>query len=298
MSFVCGLCEATSAAYAPRCPACGMVNTLRATSAAHGSNAPAASRVVIMRANTVPLVRVATGLGTLDVALGEEPDGARGFVEGGAYILTGPEGAGKSTLALLVGDALASPSPSDVLYIATEEPADKVERRITRTRLGLGLPLLATDNAREAIAELGQRKPRLGIVDSLHGLRGKPEDNARGLLAWAHSTKSSLLVVAHEVKDGSIAGPKVLAYLFDATIRLLYEPDEDADGTPRPPQEGVRRQRYLVTRKNRYGLDGTWRLHLGARGWEEPPTPTPAADGSNVVALDPSRRARRRRRGW
>jgi len=250
-----------------------------------------------MRANVDPLRRVATGLDTLDVALGEEEDGARGFVEGAAYILQGPEGAGKSTLALLIGDAL---STRGVLYIATEEAHEKVERRVTRTRLGLGLPLLATDNAREAVLELAARRPGLAIVDSLHGLRGRPEDNARALLAWARSSKGSLLCVAHEVKDGSIAGPKTLAYLFDATIRLLLEADEGEDGIRRP-REGVMRQRYLSTRKNRYGLDGTWRLHLGARGWEEPPSPSSPASpaggsaggDSNVVTFDARRRRRR-----
>jgi DNA repair protein RadA/Sms len=295
VSYVCALCGATCEAYAPKCPACGGANALRVATGELSKLSASSSRVQIMRANTTPEKRTATGLGVLDAALGEEEDGSRGFVHGAAYILTGTEGAGKSTLALLVAEAL---SRLGVLYIATEEAPEKVERRITRTRLGLGLPLLATDSAREAVAELVARKPGLGIVDSLHGFRGKVEENARGLLGWARSTGGSLLVVAHEVKDGTIAGPKTLAYLFDATIRLVAD-DGGVDG-PARPVEGAQLARYLVTRKNRYGLDGTWRLRLGARGWEDP-TPPPAGgdDGaaSNVFALDAQRRARPRRRG-
>jgi predicted ATP-dependent serine protease len=299
VKYVCALCGAMTEAYAPKCPACDGANALRVSTAELSK--VTSSRVVVMRANTTPEQRTATGLGVLDVALGEEEDGSRGFVHGAAYILTGTEGAGKSTLALLIAEALAR---LGVLYIATEEHPEKVERRITRTRLGLGLPLLATADVREAVAELGARKPGLAIVDSLHGLRGKPDDNARALLGWTRSTSHgarSLLVVAHEVKDGTIAGPKTLAYLFDATIRLVAD-DGGVDG-PARPVEGAQLARYLVTRKNRYGLDGTWRLRLGARGWEDPTPPAapPSGmggdDGSNVVSIDAQRGRARRRRG-
>jgi len=295
MTYVCALCGATSDAYAPKCPACDAPNALRVATGELSRLSAAPSRVQIMRANTTPERRTATGLGVLDVALGEEEDGSRGFVHGAAYILTGTEGAGKSTLALLVAEALAR---LGVLYVGSEEPPEKIEKRITRTRLGVGLPLLATDSVREAVAELDARKPGLAIVDSLHGFRGKVEDNARALLGWtrrAEHGSRSLLVVAHEVKDGTIAGPKTLAYLFDATIRLVAD-DGGVDG-PARPVEGAQLARYLVVRKNRYGLDGTWRLRLGARGWEDP-TPPPAGEGGNVVSLDAQRgRPPRRRRG-
>jgi len=297
-SYVCALCGATSEHYAPKCPACDGANALRVATSDLSRLSAASSRVQIMRANVTPETRTATGLGVLDVALGEEENGSRGFVHGAAYILTGTEGAGKSTLALLVAEALAR---LGVLYIATEEAQEKVERRIARIRLGDGLPLLATDSVREVVAELDARKPGLAIVDSLHGLRGKPEDNARALLGWtrrADHGARSLLVVAHEVKDGSISGPKVLGYLFDATIRLVAD-DGGVDG-PARPVEGAQLARYLVTKKNRYGLDGTWRLRLGARGWEDPPPAAPPAGGlggDNVVSLDMQRGRPHRRRG-
>jgi DNA repair protein RadA/Sms len=287
-AFTCALCGATSSHYVPTCPACEKPNALVRSAIRQTVDRP--SRVQALRARTEPLQRTPTGLGTLDLALGEEADGSRGFVSGAAYILTGPEGAGKSTLALLVGDALAT---RGVLYVATEETQEKVEIRITRTRLGLGLPCLATEDIRETLRELTSREPALAIVDSLHGLRGNPEDSARKLLAWARIAKGSLLVLAHETKDGSVRGSKEIPYLFDATIRLTLETDLDERGNIAPPVlEGAPLRRFLSTRKNRFGPDGTWTLRLSARGWEETtPPPSPPADPANVFPL----RSRRRR---
>jgi len=300
VTFECALCGTKAESYAPSCLACEKPNTLRRLALAPASPL-SASKVSIMRARTEPMRRIPTGLDTLDLALGEEMDGTRGFVLGAAYILTGPEGAGKSTLALLVGDAVGA-NAGGVLYVATEEPQDKVEMRVTRTRLGLGLPCLATDDVREAIRELATHAPGLAIVDSLHGFRGNPEDNSRKLLAWTRIAKGSLLVLAHETKDGSVRGSKEIPYLFDATIRLVPEMDEDEQGNLRPRVEGAQRQRYLSTRKNRFGPDGTWRLKLGVRGWEEASGPEPSgpegAPGANVVSIEARRRARRRAPRW
>jgi DNA repair protein RadA/Sms len=273
----CILCHAEALHYAPRCPGCLKPNTLRhVETAAHerdrdGNAARAGSTVFAlpvpseaeplpMRARTESLSRASTGFRPLDLALGG------GLVAGSAILLSGEKGAGKSTLGLWMLKAFAGAA----LLAASEETREQVEERVTRTLPDtLGCPLICTRSV-DAVLRYAQGK-RLTLLDSVHLLDGKVEDNAKRLFDFSKANATTLVCIAQLTKDGrSVRGGAIIEYLFDTLLKLEREFPEDL-GNP------VRR---IEVRKNRYGAEGAWRLSLGPEGWTEAPeAPPPEASG-------------------
>jgi DNA repair protein RadA/Sms len=279
-AFVCSRCGTVSkSGYVRECPGCDAHHTMRARQPdlfegvpmrapaqnGNAANALRKARIAPIQYRDSDLVRVKTGLGTLDTALGG------GFVMGATTLLAGDAGTGKSTLALRMAEAI----PHSV-YVACEESRDQINDRAKRTQCALACPLVTAhddgplQDAEELFSILlnTQTKTRgltgtaLVIVDSLQGLAGEnlkaQIEAAKVLDRMCHAIGVALLVTGQVVKDGSVAGLNALKHLFDTV--LMLEKQEEASG------------RTILVEKSRFAPSpARYPLRLSEKGWEEVP---------------------------
>ncbi len=244
--FKCSSCGYTAAKTLGRCPTCSAWNSFEEV-----SSSPAAKRNYLPSAALVRLgsvasqsePRISSGVSELDRVLGG------GWVAGGVVLLGGEPGIGKSTLLLQVAHHLAV-ADQTVLYVAGEESLEQV--RLRADRLGVsGNILMTRDITAGGIAALLEaERPRLCIVDSIQtiqaGETGSPgsltqvREATAQLTRAAKETGSSMVLVGHVTKDGSVAGPKVMEHIVDAVLML----------------ESVGNYRMLRSIKNRFGNVG------------------------------------------
>jgi len=251
--YVCSSCGAQSAQWKGQCAKCREWNTLELTRVTQSSSKntgrtdSAASRIQ-------PLAHVAshdhstfgTGLDALDRILG------RGFVPGAAILVGGEPGIGKSTLLLQLAGAVARDGKT-VLYASGEESLPQIKSRAERLGV-LCDELLAISTSRVEdvfpLLESADSAPALLIVDSVQTLAS---DNAEGLpgnvsqvravatelVERCKRANTTLVLVGHVTKDGTLAGPRLLEHLVDTVISL----------------EGDRREMFRMLRvlKNRFG---------------------------------------------
>jgi DNA repair protein RadA/Sms len=189
------------------------------------------------------LVRLTSGIDEVDRVLGG------GWVAGAVMLLAGEPGIGKSTLLLQLADkALASGHTT--LYVAGEESLAQVKLRAERLGISSGLSLTRETDARVLAEHLVTAAPRLVIVDSVQTLVSDDtaapgslvsvRDATALLTQAAKRSGSTLVLIGHVTKQGSIAGPKVIEHVVDATLSL-----ETASGF-----------RVLRAIKNRFGPAG------------------------------------------
>ncbi len=187
--------------------------------------------------------RLNTGLQELDRTLGG------GLVAGSAVLIGGDPGIGKSTLLLQTIAHLSL--QTKVLYVTGEESLQQVTLRARR----LGLPeenlLLLADTQVERILTIAQKeKPGVLVIDSIQtmhtellqsapGAVGQVRESAAQLVKYAKQTLTSVFLVGHVTKEGTLAGPRVLEHMVDTV--LYFEGEQDS--------------RYRVIRavKNRFG---------------------------------------------
>src|SRR5690554_376166 len=248
-TYVCTECGSRSPAYLGRCPRCGEWGTLEAE-----TNAPARStgtsaagrRLESVRLEDVldsELTRRSSGDDEVDRVLGG------GWVVGSALLIAGEPGIGKSTLLLQLAQNTVQQGRS-VLYVAGEESPSQVRMRADRLGLGSGMQLTRENEARVIADHLRSGAPDLVIVDSIQTLvvdeGGVPgtvsqlRDSTAVLVEAAKESGSTLVLTGHVTKQGSIAGPKIIEPVVDATFAL-----ESAAGL-----------RVLRSLKNRFGATG------------------------------------------
>ena len=171
----------------------------------------------------------ATGIGELDRVLGG------GLVRGGAYLLAGEPGVGKSTLLFQVA-ARAAAAGRRVLLICGEETPEQV--RIRAERLGGPPSELWATRATDVSAIVGAMdasSAALVIVDSVQSLSradvpgvpgsvGQVRACADGLVRAAKDRGTTLVLVGQATKDGQVAGPRTLEHLVDAVLWFEGEP--------------------------------------------------------------------------
>lgn len=178
---------------------------------------------------TLPL---ASGLSWFTDELGGIPRGA-------AILLSGDPGLGKTTLALQVASAAATLCQG-VLYIATEQTAEALSRRLSqvsrcpRAKNYLHikddlydlrvLPALLTHQLLNPSSPL--YGTRLVVIDSLQGCAGlNPSDRESwsailDFMRRASGAGLSVLALAHRTKSGAIAGPRTLEHSCDVTMLM------------------------------------------------------------------------------
>lgn len=253
-TFACRACGDSFLKWAGRCPSCGEMNSIGELSAADAAVAAKSSVQATAAASlatesldavvTAQVPRFATGMSELDRVLGG------GLPTGAAVLIGGEPGIGKSTLLAQVAGAVARNHP--VLYATAEESTSQVRDRCRRLGVGEGslLRLVATGDALALAGALASGEHRLVLVDSIQlltrdGVDGEPggvsqvRACAATLVEAAKRSGTSLVIVGHVTKDGSLAGPRLLEHLVDTV--LAFEGDRYAD------------LRVLRAVKNRFG---------------------------------------------
>ncbi|MBZ9539415.1 DNA repair protein RadA [Modicisalibacter tunisiensis] len=258
-AFVCTECGAEYTKWQGQCSSCREWNTLSevrlasarpgaastAGAAGRGGYAGALSREVVdlgsVDLGEVP--RFSSTFGEFDRVLGG------GLVPGSAVLLGGHPGAGKSTLLLQTACKLAQ--QRSVLYVTGEESLSQVAMRAHRLQLPTrGLKMLAETSIETILGVAERERPDVLVIDSIQTMHlediasapggvAQVRESAAALTRFAKGSSTVLLLVGHVTKDGSLAGPKVLEHMIDAS--LLLEGGSDS------------RFRTLRGQKNRFG---------------------------------------------
>ncbi len=249
--YVCESCGGTSPKWQGRCPHCGAWNSLHETvmaepAAAGHRYAPLAPSTPVQRLGDVEareMPRVATGIDEFDRVLGG------GLVPGGVILIGGDPGIGKSTLLLQALASLAA--QRKVLYVSGEESADQVALRARRLGLETRDVLLLPEIRLEAIsAALAEQRPEVAVIDSIQTLYSEQLSSAPGSVAQvrecaaqltrlAKQTGTTVVMIGHVTKEGTLAGPRVLEHIVDTV--LYFEGDTHSS------------HRLVRAFKNRYG---------------------------------------------
>ncbi|MEN8214716.1 MAG: DNA repair protein RadA [Pseudomonadota bacterium] len=188
-------------------------------------------------------VRLPSGISELDRVLGA------GFVEGSVVLIGGDPGIGKSTL-LIQTMAILSRQVA-TLYVSGEESADQISLRAARLDLEVDRLRLLTETSIERILALAAvEQPKVMVVDSIQTMYTEQLQSAPGgvaqvreatalLVRFAKQTGTTVILVGHVTKDGTLAGPRVLEHMVDTV--LYFE------------GEAGSQFRLVRTMKNRFG---------------------------------------------
>lgn len=247
--FVCQHCGNTSPRWIGRCPSCDEWNSyveerIEKSKANNIKQAFRPTPIPITDIEGGKEERLPTRIGELDRVLGG------GFVPGSVVLVGGDPGIGKSTLALQMLANIAT-SKLKVLYVTGEESPEQVKLRAKRTGSGSeSLFVLAENSVENIMEELTKLSPHVVVVDSIQtvytedfpsapGSVGQIRECAARLMHHAKSKGTSIFLVGHVTKEGTIAGPRVLEHLVDTVLYF----------------EGERDHPYRILRavKNRYG---------------------------------------------
>ena len=191
--------------------------------------------------NTPQLERFLTKINEIDRVLGG------GILPGSIILLGGNPGIGKSTLALQLLSKLKKIS----LYVSAEESKNQVAIRADRLLIDSSHVHISSENNIDYILDqCVQLKPSLLIIDSIQTIYNDRLDALPGsvsqirecgqqLLQFAKQNNTSILIIGHVTKEGTIAGPKMLEHMVDTVLYL--EGDDRQD------------HRILRSDKNRFG---------------------------------------------
>lgn len=252
--YVCRECGAKHSQWSGQCSDCKAWNSLEETVIAGTTAAPAAAARQVGYAgesNVESLAaaseqadqRFSTGLGELDRVLGG------GLVAGAVVLIGGDPGIGKSTLLLQATASLSATTPT--LYVSGEESLRQIALRAIRLGANVDELKVLAETCVERIIELAQQhKPKVIVADSIQTMFTETLQSAPGAVAqlreatarlvrYAKQTGTSVFLVGHVTKDGSIAGPRVLEHMVDTV--LYFESDAGS------------RYRMLRAVKNRFG---------------------------------------------
>jgi DNA repair protein RadA/Sms len=134
------------------------------------------------------------------------------------------------------------------------------------------LQLAACTTLEEILATAEALQPRLLIVDSVQvmtslALPGVPggiqqvRAVAEGLLRYAKTTGTPVVLIGHVTKEGDLAGPRVLSHLVDTVLHLSGDSHRDL--------------RLLTTTKNRFGATAEVGVFaMESKGLVEVPNPS------------------------
>jgi DNA repair protein RadA/Sms len=238
--YVCQQCGYESTGWMGKCPNCGEWNTLVETvvetsNKAQGAKSGRNKQINKSTNNPIKLSdikqtatkRISTKISELDRVLGG------GLVPGQVVLIAGEPGIGKSTLLTQISANLGS-----VLYVCGEESANQV--KVRSDRLGIkksDVSLLEETDVDEVIQSFSESINQYSamIVDSIQtmttgdlsgmaGSVGQVRECAFRLLRAAKERNIPLFLVGHVTKEGTVAGPAVLAHIVDTV--LWFEGDK------------------------------------------------------------------------
>lgn len=253
-AYVCTNCGYDSPKWIGRCPSCGQWNTFKelqtkgkSFAATDFANISGDSHkpVRISEIETGAETRIMMNDTELDRVLGG------GLVNGSIILLGGEPGIGKSTLVLQTVMRLKDVK---ILYVSGEESLKQIKMRAERLEEGEcggnGLMVLCDTSLENIYEQMEECRPDVVVIDSIQTISTDSVDSSPGsisqirecaasLLKFAKESGTSVILIGHITKDGSIAGPKILEHIVDAVIQF----------------EGDQHYQYRILRpiKNRFG---------------------------------------------
>ena len=250
-AYFCKNCGFEAPKWLGKCPSCGEWNSFTQEVVARESGSvPAlvAGRIPAARPQRVSEIResdrrrVSVGDPEVDRVLGG------GLVPGSLILLGGEPGIGKSTLSLQL--ALAA-NGLRTLYVSGEESAEQIRMRATRIGIGNEECMVYPETLRENIvAQIDALRPDIVVIDSIQTIYTQTIESSAGsvsqirecaatLLKYAKGCDTSIFIIGHITKDGTIAGPKILEHIVDVVLQF----------------EGDNNHVYRILRgiKNRFG---------------------------------------------
>lgn len=261
-AFFCQNCGAQSPKWLGKCSNCGEWNTFveeqlksdkTASWAGDGFNIQSSKAIGINDIENKYEARIDTNDLELNRVLGG------GVVQGSLVLLGGEPGIGKSTLMLQIGLNLNS---VDVLYVSGEESLSQIKMRANRLKgRSNSLKILTETNLNSIFDQTKSQKPSLLIIDSIQTVYSEEIDSISGsisqvrhctgeLMKFAKKTNTTVFLIGHITKDGTLAGPKILEHIVDTVVQF----------------EGDRHLSYRILRttKNRFGSTselGIYEMH-------------------------------------
>ncbi len=247
--FVCSNCGEEYLKWQGKCDVCGEWNTLKEIRNSKleirnkfqitNSKLQTPEIVELAKVQISHFKRLSSKVSEFDRVLGN------GIVPGSIILLGGDPGIGKSTLLLQVANNL-----SNILYVSGEESLEQIKMRFDR--LGLksqSLKILAETNLDMIIEKIIAANSSIVIIDSIQTMYSTDFPSTPGSIVQvrecamrlqnlAKTTGTSIILVGHVTKEGTVAGPRLLEHLVDVVLYL---------------EESAQNTRILRGQKNRFG---------------------------------------------
>jgi DNA repair protein RadA/Sms len=238
--FACQNCGYQSPKWLGRCPDCNSWNSFVEEDYAMPS-AKTKERTALYKDEPVLLKdaeikeasRIKTQIRELDRVLGG------GIVVGSVVLIGGDPGIGKSTISLQISHQLVQQG-NTVLYVSGEESVAQTKLRAKRlgAEAKAGNLYIVNQTDLSFICEyIKKLKPALVIIDSIQvmfeptigsspGSVSQVRECAGILAQLAKTTGTSIFIIGHVTKEGTLAGPRVLEHIVDTV--LYFEGDRFA----------------------------------------------------------------------
>ena len=272
--FSCQNCGYQSPKWLGRCPDCNSWNSFVEEDYAVPS-AKTKERVALYKDEPVLLKdveakeasRLKTDILELDRVLGG------GIVSGSVVLIGGDPGVGKSTISLQVSNQLTKLGIT-VLYVSGEESV--AQTKLRAKRLGAAregnLYIVNQTDLSLIVEYIKKIEPAVVIIDSIQvifdptissspGSVSQVRECAGILTQLAKTAGTSIFIIGHVTKEGTIAGPRVLEHIVDTVLYF----------------EGDRFSIYRILRavKNRFGSTNEIGVfEMGSSGLKEVKNPS------------------------
>ena len=249
--YVCSNCGQESPKWVGKCPACGAWNSyVEEVMRKEPVGKRPVSGMERLKSKPLPLSEIEAGdeprIDMHDAELNRVLGG--GLVPGSLVLIGGEPGIGKSTLVL---QTILHMPERRILYISGEESAKQLKLRADRLTQQPGNCLIVCETSLEQIyVHIKNTQPELVIIDSIQtistetldsspGSIGQIRECAASILRFAKESHTSVILIGHINKEGSIAGPKILEHIVDTVLQF----------------EGDQHYMYRILRsiKNRFG---------------------------------------------
>jgi len=222
--FVCSECGNESPKWLGKCPECSQWNTFIEELEQKSIGVKLVDEGIMQKPLALDEIkitnenRLSTGLDELNRVLGG------GLVSGSLILVGGDPGIGKSTLLLQMAESLGQLGMK-LLYVSGEESASQIKIRAERMDVKTPNIYLLSENNMENIGFiLAESKPNILIIDSIQTMYNPALTSAPGSVSQVRkTTNTTVFIVGHVTKEGSIAGPRVLEHMVDTV--LYFEGD-------------------------------------------------------------------------
>lgn len=249
-TYFCTACGNETPKWLGKCPACGEWNTITEHVVAKESSS-VASRIAAVPKAVARKVQDIEEHATRRIDMGNTEINrvlGGGLVPGSLILLGGEPGIGKSTLSLQLA---LTPNSLRTLYVSGEESAEQIKMRAMRIGIANEECTVFTETLLENIvAQIEESDPDIVIIDSIQTMHTDLVESSAGsvtqirecaatLLKVAKRRGTTIFIIGHITKDGTIAGPKILEHIVDVVLQF----------------EGDGNNSYRILRgiKNRFG---------------------------------------------